>query len=64
MATLVFVCPNTGVRVQGWFADDGSAISEGTYESVTCVACSRVHLVNRLTGRTLGEDDKLGLQPN
>jgi hypothetical protein len=34
MAAVVFLCPNTGERVQGWFADDGSGDSE-TYQAVT-----------------------------
>jgi hypothetical protein len=29
-----------------------------TYESVTCPVCTRVHLVNRSTGRTLGDDNE------
>jgi hypothetical protein len=32
MATRVFLCPNTGGRVQGWFADNGSDDGE-TYEA-------------------------------
>jgi hypothetical protein len=35
MATIVFRCPNTGVQVQGWFADDGSENDGETYDSVT-----------------------------
>jgi hypothetical protein len=55
MATIVFRCPNLAVRVQAWFADDAS--DEDIYESVTCTACQRVHLLNRATGRVLGTDD-------
>jgi hypothetical protein len=29
-----------------------------TYESVTCILCQRVHLVNPRTGRVLGENDE------
>jgi len=44
--------------VQGLFADDVPADEANTYEPVTCVICTRVHLVNRATGKTLGEDGK------
>jgi hypothetical protein len=46
----------TGQKVQAWFADDGSEDSE-SYETVTCTACSLVHLVNPKTGKTLGADE-------
>ena len=39
MATFLFRCPNTGYRVQGWVADDGSEDAEATYETVSCHAC-------------------------
>jgi hypothetical protein len=57
MPTLLFRCPATGMNVQTWFADDVPAINGETYESVTCTACRQVHLVNRATGKTLGDDD-------
>ena len=57
MATVLFFCPNTGDRVQGWFADDGSEDSE-TYEAVTCLACRQVHMVNPKTGKVLGADEE------
>jgi hypothetical protein len=52
MATTTFLCPNMGVRVQAWFADNGN--NGEVYEQVTCLACRRVHLVNRRTGKILG----------
>jgi hypothetical protein len=58
MATLIFRCPTTGMNVQAWFADDVSAGNSETYESVTCPACKRIHLVNRSTGKTLGDVDE------
>jgi hypothetical protein len=39
-------------------ADKVPAENTETYESVTCPVCTRVHLVNPSTGRTLGEDDE------
>ena len=44
--------------MQGWFADEVGDNEETTYEPVTCLACSQVHLVNRVTGRVLGNDDE------
>jgi hypothetical protein len=57
MATIVFRCPNMGVHVQGWFADDGSENGGEVYDSITCNACRQVHLVNKATGKVLGGDD-------
>ena len=51
----IFLCPNMGVPVQGWFADDGAENGGETYEGVTCLACRRVHMVNPRTGKILGQ---------
>jgi hypothetical protein len=56
MATRVFLCPNTGQRVQDWFAD--SENGGDTYEGVTCSACGQVHMVNPKTGKVLGADEE------
>ena len=56
MVPFIYRCPTTGLNVQGLSADAVPADAE-TYESVTCPVCTRVHLVNRATGRTLGDDD-------
>jgi hypothetical protein len=58
MAPVIFRCPATGLNVQGWFADDGSANDGKTYETVTCAACRMVHLVNSKTGKALGAGEK------
>jgi hypothetical protein len=55
IATVLFLCPNTGDCVQGWFADNGSEDSE-TYEAITCLACRQVHMINPRTGKVLGTD--------
>lgn len=57
MATIVYRCPATGLLAQGWFADDEPVHSGETYEAVTCLACKRVHLVNRASGKVLGDLD-------
>jgi len=56
MAAFLYRCPNTQRRVQGWSADDTSGGEDETYETVTCTACQKVHLVNPATGRVLGVD--------
>ena len=57
MVPFVYRCPVMGLNVQGLFADDVPAEESDIYEAVTCLACRRVHLVNRSTGKILGEDD-------
>ena len=57
MAGFLYRCPNTGQLVQGWSAEDVQN-SEDSYESVTCLACSRLHFVNRGTGKVLGSEDR------
>ncbi|MFY9837743.1 MAG: hypothetical protein WAK55_15005 [Xanthobacteraceae bacterium] len=53
----VFRCPNTGLNVQGWVADNPSEPESEAYEAVTCTACARVHLVDPRTGRILGSEE-------
>lgn len=44
MAPFLFRCPNTGLHVQGWSAEEVPADELNTYETVTCIACQQVHL--------------------
>jgi hypothetical protein len=53
MAPFLYRCSNTGFRVQGWSPDDDSK-EDDVYESVSCLACGQLHLVNLRTGKTLG----------
>jgi len=54
MATFVFRCPSTGLKVQGWSAEE-IPDEPNTYETITCTACGQLHLVNPSTGRALGD---------
>jgi hypothetical protein len=54
MIPFVYKCPVTGLNVEGLFAADVPAKKIDTYEAVTCVVCTRVHLVNRSTGKIIG----------
>jgi len=58
MAKLNFWCARTGLNVQVWLPDDAPTVQTDSYEVVTCPACARVHLVNKTTGRTLGDKEK------
>jgi hypothetical protein len=42
----------TESRVEYWL-DDDEDIPENEYEVVTCLACAKVHLINRKTGTLL-----------
>ncbi len=48
----IYRCPNTGLNVHGWIADDPTEHDGVSYEAVTCTACTRVHLVNPKSGTT------------
>jgi len=56
MAAFLFRCPNTGMHVQGWFADNGDD-GDAFYEATECLACRRLHFVNPRTGKVLGADE-------
>jgi hypothetical protein len=58
METLVFRCTRTGSNVQVWLPKAPTPDRDDSYEAVTCPACARVHLVNKMTGKTLGEKEK------
>jgi len=58
MGNVIFKCPRTGMNVQHWLADEppwGDA--RCSYETVTCKACSRLHFLNRSSGKLLGEQE-------
>ena len=57
LANFVFRCPATGLNVQHE-TDDDADISENEYEAITYLACTGLHLVNRKTGKLLGQDDE------
>ncbi len=57
MPPFIYRCPNTGYRVQGFTAEEVSEDTD-TYQTITCLMCQRVHLVNPATGKVLGEEDE------
>ena len=57
MTAFLYRCPNTGFRVQGLTAEE-LAEDPSTFESVKCLVCRQIHLVNPTTGKVAGEDDE------
>ena len=53
----VYRCPNTSLNVQGRIDGELTDHEADCYEAVTCMACTRVHLVNPKTGRLFGEEE-------
>jgi hypothetical protein len=49
----IYRCPNTGLKVQGWIAEDPTERLAENYASVTCTACAHVHPVNPKNGKVL-----------
>jgi hypothetical protein len=56
MVTFLYHCPAIGLNVQSYIADDPT--DDEAFESVYCIACTRVHLVNPKAGKVLGVDDE------
>jgi hypothetical protein len=52
---VLFRCPETGTNLQHQLDGDPD-ISENEYEAITCLACRKLHLVNRKTGKALGQN--------
>jgi hypothetical protein len=52
---LVFRCPFTAQRVQAW--DDPATDASEQHIFVHCLACQRMHLVDRETGKVIGAGD-------
>ena len=51
--TFLYCCPATGQTVQGGSAEEVTD-DDTAYESVECLACAQVHLINPKTGKVLG----------
>jgi len=55
MTPLVYRCPDKGMKVQTWLADDPSERDAERREIVHCLVCARRHLINFKTGEVIGE---------
>jgi hypothetical protein len=58
MAHFIFMCPATSLNVQHQLDGDPD-IFENEYEGTICPACTRLHFINRKTGKVLGQDDEM-----
>jgi hypothetical protein len=58
MAKLIFRCTRTALNVQVWLPDEAPTDRADSYEAVTCPACTRLHLVNKTTGKMLSDKEK------
>ena len=56
METLTYQCPRTGVNVPLPFVLESASTDKAQeYESVTCPACTRLHLISKSTGKLLSD---------
>ena len=57
MANVIFRCPASDLNVQ-YQLDDDPDISDNEYEGIMCPGCTRMHLLNRKTGKLLDQNDE------
>ena len=53
MGAFLFTCPTTKLKVQHWLDDDDAP--ENEFQGVVCPVCTKLHFINRRTGKRLGE---------
>ncbi len=58
MGHVIFKCPQTGMNVQHWLDEAEPEGPSSAYETVVCQACSRLHFINRSTGKLLGQTEE------
>jgi hypothetical protein len=59
MATFIYRCPTTGLKVQGWVADDAASEDDKErYVALPCLACRESHLINPTSGKVLGAEEE------
>jgi hypothetical protein len=58
MTNLILRCVQTGLKVRVWLPETAPTGRADSYEAVTCPACARIHLVNKTTGKMLGDKEK------
>jgi hypothetical protein len=51
---ILFDCPRTGQKVQALLAEEAFSTGDTRYETVSCLACSGIHLINPASGNVLG----------
>jgi len=58
MGNIIFKCPQTGLNVQHWLDEEEPDDPSSAYETVVCKACSRLHFINRSSGKLLGRQEE------
>lgn len=58
MRAFAFTCPATSITVQHSLDDDDEDVRDNEYEAVKCQSCMRLHLINRKTGKLLGQEQE------
>lgn len=53
---ILFKCPQTGLRVQQGLPP-AAPDAPDTHVTVVCPACTRLHFINRFTGKLMGETE-------
>jgi hypothetical protein len=56
MGAFVFTCPIIKLKVQHWLDEDDD-VPENEFQGLACPACTRLHFVNRKTGKLLGDEN-------
>lgn len=54
---IIYKCPQTGMNVQHWLSATGDDEPKGTHRPVVCAACNKLHFINILTGKLLGQEN-------
>jgi hypothetical protein len=58
MGNVIFKCPQTGLNVQHWLDETEPDDRASASETVVCAACNRLHFINRMNGKLLGQQDE------
>jgi hypothetical protein len=51
---ILFKCPRTGHNVQALIAEETTSSGVTRYETVSCLACSGIHLIDPIGRNVLG----------
>ena len=58
--SILFRCPATESKAQGWVDDKEEATRGHVFVAIECAPCTRIHFVNPSTGMILGHDEPAG----
>ena len=55
---IIFHCPQTGMALQTLLCKQEHEEARPYYVAITCPACTRLHFIDKSTGKALGQDKK------